>query len=479
MQIGIRSIIKKISYAFLANIISTMVNLLVTLFLPKFLGNDVTSYGYYQLYIFYITYVGFFHFGWCDGLLLSEGGKEYKELCNDIYTFQFWGLFTMDLLISLLIAIIGIIFIPQAQSFFIILMVACNVLLLCTRQFLCVILQAVNRIGAYSLVTVIGRTFYGIYVVLVFIAGIKDFRLFIIGDVVAKCISLLVGCYFCKDIVFKIPRRWKEGFKEAGRNISAGISLLAANLANHLIVGIVRIGIQYKWDVATYGKVSFTLTVSNMFQLFIGAVAVVLYPTLRRVNKERLPEMYGVLRDMLMIPAFLLLVLYYPIQRILIIWLPQYADGLAFMGILFPLCVYTAKQQMIVQTYMQVFRLEKDIMKANIMGVIVAVLSTFISVIIFENLVSAMFAMIINQVFRCVYAEVVLNRTIKVKVNSDILLELLLTAVFIISSWFIGDWIGVVVYVIGCLAYLFIKRKSLKNVKDKMLNVIKGRGEEA
>ena len=54
-----KSILENITYTFIANIFTMLISVIMTLILPKFLG--VTEYSYYQLYIFFISYVGFFH----------------------------------------------------------------------------------------------------------------------------------------------------------------------------------------------------------------------------------------------------------------------------------------------------------------------------------------------------------------------------------------------------------------------------------
>ena len=71
-------ILENITYTFTANIFTMLISVVMTLILPKFLG--VTDYSYFQLYIFFISYVGFFHFGWIDGIYLKIGGMEYENL---------------------------------------------------------------------------------------------------------------------------------------------------------------------------------------------------------------------------------------------------------------------------------------------------------------------------------------------------------------------------------------------------------------
>ena len=75
------------SYAITSNLLSLLVSTLVILILPKLIG--VEEYGYWQLYLFYASYVGFAHLGWIDGIYLKYGGKEYSELGISNFYSQF------------------------------------------------------------------------------------------------------------------------------------------------------------------------------------------------------------------------------------------------------------------------------------------------------------------------------------------------------------------------------------------------------
>lgn len=74
MQRDVMKFVKNIFFAFLSNGITLLISFVMTLLLPKFLG--VKAYGYYQLYIFYITYASIMCFGWAEGIYLRIGGKK-------------------------------------------------------------------------------------------------------------------------------------------------------------------------------------------------------------------------------------------------------------------------------------------------------------------------------------------------------------------------------------------------------------------
>lgn len=459
-----KGFIKKVAYAVGANILSLFVSILTTLIVPKFLGNDVAQYGYLQVYLFYTGYIGFFHFGWCDGIYLRDGGKNYLDLKKPIYTSQFWLLTFVEILFGTLIGLVGFFFVSDQEYVFITIAIAINIFIFLPRTMLSYYLQTTNRIKEYASITTIGRTIYGISILLIVIFFSKSYHHFVWGDIIGKIIALIVSVWWCRDIVFAQPASFGATIKEALANVTVGIKLMFANIASMMITGIVRWGIQTQWDVATYGKISFAFSVSTLLLTFISAVALVLYPSLRRSNETTLKGMYPKIRNTLMIPLLGCLVLYYPMEMILSIWLPQYKQSMSYMAILFPMCIYAAKMTMLIQTYMNVFRLEKKMLHVNLIGVVVAVFTTIVSVFWLKNLTLSMISIVINQMFRCVYAELVLTKEICMECMSDIIYEILLTVLFIISSWYIGEWIGVIIYLIGYSIYIFKKRDSLRDM---------------
>lgn len=471
----IRDLLNRLFYAIGANVISLIVSVMTTFFIPKFLGEKVEQYGYYQIYIFYTGYIGFFHLGWSDGIILRDGGKRYEDLDKPLYSSQFWLLTLFEGFVSAGILISGLIFSANQDYLFIFFAVALTVLIYLPRTQLTYYLQATNRIKEYAVITALCRLLFGISIILIVLFGKPDYKLFILGDLCGKLIALLVSMWICKDIVKTRPVILSVAIKEAIANITVGCKLLFANIASLLVTGIVRWGIQINWDVVTYAKISFTLSVSNLFLAFISAVAVVLYPTLRRTNEERLPYIYGSLRNMLMMPILACLILYYPIMMILSKWLPQYTDGIRYMAILFPLCIYSAKMNMLVQTYLKVFRLEKHILRINIIGLILAAFSTAVCVFLLNNLTVSMISIVVNQMICCIYAEIILSKHINIRVLKDIIFEIILTAVFIISSWFIGGWFGVGIYTIVYVAYVVCKIPEVKKLIEISRSFIENR----
>jgi len=467
LNVKAMSIIKNMSYTISSNLISLIVSTLVVLIIPKLIG--IEEYGYWQLYIFYSSYVGFLHFGWNDGIYLRFGGEEYKNLDKRLFYSQFIELLASQIFIGVLLWVVSIILVGDMNRGFILQMVAIAMILVNTRLMFFYILQATNRIKEFARLTILDRLVYILLIIIFLLLGIRDFKLMIIADLIGKAISFIFAIFACKDLVFNKMNTFYLTISEAIVNISVGIKLMFANIASMLIIGIVRFGIERAWDVSTFGKVSLTLSISKMVMIFINAVGIIMFPILRRTSKEKLAGIYSTLRDFLMVLLLAVLILYYPLKTVMAVWLPQYAESLLYMSLVFPMFIYEGKMALLINTYLKTLRREKVMLRINIISMFLSLVMTYVTTKIFVNLDVAILNIIVLLAIRSALAESYVAKELGIKVKKDIILELLLTLVFILTGWFINSWLTTLIFIGAYLCYLLIKRKdivgTIQNIK--------------
>lgn len=453
------SFIKNFSYTLTSNLISLIVSSIVVLIIPKLIG--VEEYGFWQLYLFYSSYVGFMHFGWNDGIYLRYGGKEYGDLDKGLFFSQFLMLIVFQIVFAVILFVSSAIITDDINRLFILQMVGLALIIVNTRYMLLYILQTTNRIKNYAQITMMDRIIYIILIVSFLILGIREYKLMIIADLVGKLVSLLYAMYCCKDIVFRKITSFYFSFSETMENINVGIKLMFANIASMLIIGVVRFGIERSWDVATFGKLSLTLSISNMTMLFINAIGIIMFPILRRTDQIKLSDIYITMRDFLMVILLGVLIGYYPLKLMMSAWLPQYAESLMYMALVFPMFIYEGKMALLINTYLKTLRQEKMMLKVNLISLALSMVITLISTQILKDLYLAIVSIVVLLAFRAVLAEMYLSKILKISMFKDIALELELTLLFILSGWFINSWYAVLIYGLGYLAYLFIKKKDI------------------
>lgn len=276
---NLRYFFKGVSYTIVANIITFFVSVIAVLLLPKKM--TVSDYGFFQLYVFYTSYVGFFHFGWPDGIYLRYGGKTYNNLNKNTFSTQFWMMFLIEIFIFSLLAISTLITIGDVSRRYILLATCLCAIIILPRTFYLMVLQATGEIKSFVMFSVSEKIIYlGFIVAALFLKNVK-FEYIIMGDLIGKFASLVWACYTCKEITFSKLEPLKSGVLEAKKNITVGSKLMFANVASMLVIGIVRFGIERTWSIEVFAEISLAISLSNFLIVFINSVGVVIYPMLR------------------------------------------------------------------------------------------------------------------------------------------------------------------------------------------------------
>lgn len=465
------SFLKNFSYTISSNLINMIVSVLVVFIVPKLLGVD--EYGYWQLFLFYSSYVPFLLFGWTDGIYLRYGGWEYDELDKKLFFSQFIQLLFVQIIIGICICLFSDLFILHSHKLFVFKMIALFLIIVNIRYLFIHILQGTNRFKSYAKIIMIDRLFYMILITLFLILGLREFELLIISDIIGKFISLLYAIYKCSDIVIQKISNFYFCFKESLININVGIKLMLANTVSMLIIGIIRFGIEQSWDIVTFGKISLTLNISNFLMIFINSVGLILFPILRRTSVEKLPTIYNSFRTLLMVIILGFLILYFPINIILSAWLPGYTDSLKYMSLLFPMVIYEGKMSLLINTYLKTLRKEQYMLGINLFTLFISIFVSFITIILFQNLEFVIGSIVIILAIKSVLAEVFLSKQIGVTVSKDIIYELILTFIFIFSTWFLSAWLSILIYIMSYLFYLFIKHKDIKSTIFNFMILLK------
>ena len=126
--------------AFIAQGISLITSFAISLLLPRILS--VSGYGYWQLFLFYSSYIGIFYFGLCEGIYLENGGKTWETIDkSEIATKIYLGFFMQVVIACCIVAYVLFSGDTEGRSF-VLLSVAGMVVLSNTYGFLGTLFQA-------------------------------------------------------------------------------------------------------------------------------------------------------------------------------------------------------------------------------------------------------------------------------------------------------------------------------------------------
>lgn len=274
--------------------------------------------------------------------------------------------------------------------------------------------------------------------------------------------ALFYGMYVLKDIFFRrYVNQYFWSISETVLNIKAGIPLLMANLSAMLIIGVVRMGIQRGWGIEAFGKVSLTLSISNLLMVFINAISLIIFPNLKRVDDNKVKKLYPVIRDLLIPSVFVSMLVYFPIGYFIPMWLPKYESALVYMSVLFPMIAYQAKFEILSNTFMKVLRMEKKLLILNVLTLIISVVLTAFSVFLLHDLTVTVFVIIIVMAIRSTLSELYVKNKLGVKFSSEMILETVMILLFILLLWYLPIIESMIGYSLALTRYLLIKKRDI------------------
>lgn len=347
-----------IAIAILSQGANALVSALLTLLLPKLLG--VEGFGYWQLFIFYASYVGLFHLGLNDGVYLVEGGRGRNEIDKRSINSQFFFGAVIELFFSLALIVFAV-FVPLEYDRKIVILATGILVPVCnTATFIGYVHQAMNETKLYSY-SVLGESLVLLLGLILLMAdGCTDYMTYIELYLIAKILRLL----FCAVFLLTFQVRFfavKETVRLSIADIRVGVSLMVANIAGSLVVGIARFAIDGNWDIATFSVASLALSITTFFMMFISQASMVLFPSLRQSCDINLGIAFRKMRDGLNLVLPLLLLAFYPAKYFLEIWLPDYQSAIGLFLFVFPLCIFEGKMDIWVLLFLRYLGWKKPI----------------------------------------------------------------------------------------------------------------------
>lgn len=454
---------KDFSVAASAQAISLVLSFALSFFVPKFL--DVEEFGYWQLFVFYASYSGFLTFGLNDGVYLLNGGKERERIDKRSVSSQFLVSVAMQVMISVIIALIAISRFEQQRQW-VVLLFSVYTFLFNLSGYLGYLFQAMNETRLFSLSTIIAKGAYFIPLFALLCVRADSFVPYAVFYAAAQAVALLYCLYKAQDIlrVEKLTVRVTLG--EAKNSVSVGIKLMLANISSMLILGSMRFLADMFWGVEVFGEISFSLSLVNLFIVFVSQLAMVLFPALRQLRKDQLDRFFSAMRLFLGIALPAAYLLSYPIRALVSWWLPQYSTSLAYFSLLLPICVFDSKMSLLGTTFFKVLRKEGCLLFLNACSVAASLLLTLTGILVVGDTTFVLLSVVLVIMARSFAAELFLakdghmgNPSIKL-----ILSEVGVTTIYLIATSLLDMTTS---FVVTCAAYaihLGINRRLIRSL---------------
>ncbi|MCP2037707.1 hypothetical protein [Chryseobacterium sp. HSC-36S06] len=423
----------------------------------------VESFGYWQLFLFYSSFVGFFHLGLNDGIYLRYGGKNYSKINKSLLKGQFIMLATAQFLFaSVFFLAYKATTADQPDRLFVIFYTMFFLVISNITSFVTLSLQSMNRLKDFSRVTLLTNVLLVLFFIILAVSGQRSYEPFVRVYLAAHGVAMVFCIYLIKDVINQpfFTNLIPSYINEIKKNVSVGSQLMFSTIASMLILGTGRFFIEKKWGIVEFGKISFILTLTTFFIFFIRQIGVVIFPLLRNKDNDEKKSIYHYTLGFLNTLLFGLLLFFPLLEWGIDFWLPKYSSHLSSMIIILPVLVFEGKMQVLLGTYMKVLRKERKLLIINVMGLLLSLAFSAIGVMM-NSLMLLVVGMTLSIALRGYLVENYLSRHFQLKQLKQEIFGLLLPAVFILAFLTLGNLYAFGIYLIIYFIFLLIQRNDL------------------
>lgn len=462
--------LRNAALAFISQGVSLMASVIMSLVVPKVLG--ISQYGYWQLFIFYVNYAGFFHFGLNDGVYLLSGGKSRDEIDKPSVASQLRLELVFQLILGAAIAGLSALSASEAERTFVLIMFAAYMVVCNLASYLGYVFQAMNETRLFSFSVVLDRLAFLAPLLVMVVLRVADFRPYVVAYLVSKTIALAWCCWEARDILSAPPLGVSETIKESIASIRVGFKLMIANVADMLILGVARALVDAVWGIEAFGRVSFSLSLVNFFITFVTQASMVLFPALRQSGEGERRAVYKGMRDAMEVVFPAVYALYFPMAWLLSAWLPQYAESMRWLAVLLPVCVFNTKMDVCCTTYFKVLRQERTLLAVNVVTVVASAATSLAGVFVLGSLEAVLVGAVCCIAARSAWSELRLDREMGVARSPMLVPELLLTGAFVALSLLLpGAW-ALLAYCTLYGVYLVMNRGEVASVVARVMRLL-------
>lgn len=455
--------VKDSTWAFLSQVVSLFSSLIISFILPKFIG--VETFGYWQLFMLYTSYVGILHFGFSDGLYIKLGGSDFKKIDYQTYTPQIRLVVLIQVIFAALLFVYSYTYIKgDDQKQLVLYCLSAFILIDNTYKLLSFIFMATGEMIFYSKTVMLEKSIFSIAVLMCL--------LYIDGSNVKYIIFIYLVCHLivCCLSIKKYRNffsHYKCNFLQTCLNIynncKIGIVLMASNIMATLIVGSCKFIVERFWDIETFSKISFSLTISTFLLFFISQISYVLFPFLRKVSPTTQGEILTKATFGLTCGSFFAFSLIFPIYGLLYFWLPKYHESLYFLTILAPICIYEIRTNLLYNTFFKNLSKVNELLIINTITILVSLMLYGISVF-YNSLDLIALSILITIILRSVIMQLRLYKLYNKHIDSLLIWDLLFTTIVIISFHYGGLKMLLLIYIVFIMLFGTVYRKELYKV---------------
>lgn len=425
---------KSLLKIFTVNFFQLIANLIVGFIVPMILS--IEDYANLKTYTLLISYIGFFHFGFVDGLFIKYGGKKYEEIDMSTLKGEHNFLFFMELIITGVFLIIS--FLNKNLVLF---LFSITILPEIFKSFYKNIYQATGEFRKYSILmyTYI-LSYLSFNILFALILRLNNYIYYCLVNLISNFIAMFLFETKFLKYTSKIQATIRINILE---NIKIGFFILLGNVALIMLYGIDKWFVKLFLSVDEFAYYSFAVSMLNIVNVLMNAISITFYNYLFKNNSTK---KIIKLRKYLIVLGSFASCSFFILKFIITNFIYKYILSLSIISIIFAIFPYMAIINSLYINLYKVNKREKKYFKVILLILIISIIYNVVALLIFHNTSSIAISTLLTMLTWLIYS----THDLSLNYNSlSMYIYLgLITIVFIVSANFFNWFVGLIVYAI-------------------------------
>lgn len=479
MTYPLSSKLKGIIRVSFSNVLSLAVSLITSFVLPIFIS--VEDYGYWQLFVLYAGYVGFFAFGFNDGVHLNYATNSYNsETASKFRTFKNLLLVISSFETVTLLFFLVVFFGPNYGKFYTLLFTILNIIPVLINGLFTYMNQATMRFKQYAWGNMLDKVVFAILMLILLSLGFKSYIYYVAAYTISRYLVIIYH-FFSSHLVFSEKASTiKELKPEILHNFTSGFALMVATILNSSIIVGSRLLIENRFGIVEFGAFSFAFHTLVLASQFITAIASVFYPIMKRCNSNELENAYKVFDKASSLFVIVLLASYYFAAIIISIVYKKYVSILDYYMFVYPLFIFECKSNLLIINYYKVVEKPVSLVIRNAMGIGLHLAFVFLAYWLFKSVYSISIAVLVSYCIWYYFSQLIIYHEAQWKITASMCLDIVITLFFLlinllIKAVYVGNTIpslliGLTIYILlFFLVTVFFKTQIRKTLQQTQL----------
>jgi O-antigen/teichoic acid export membrane protein len=451
---------KSIFRVFTSNLFKFLSSLIIIFILPNFLG--IENYGYYRLFLLYLSYLGIFHFGFIDGIYLKYGGKDLESLDQKKFRTYFYFFFILQILVLFLLFIYGILFL-SGHRFLIFIFVIFNLIPINITTYFQFISQITFRFNEYSLRIYLFSILNLIAVILILLLNLTNYLFIVIFSTVINYYLFSLYLITYRLFIFGDKIKISLLFNDIYNLFRIGFPLLLSNIVSIILLTLDKIFVELYFEISSFSIYSFAFSILTLINLILSSISTVLYPIFKSFDKKVLSSIYSSLSLIINFLVFFGLFIYFPVYFLLPIFLPGYIDSLPIIRIALPGLVFTSSINTLTHNFYKVFNRNKEFLFIGIIAIFSLLLFIIFSYKFQPKIEYIAYSSLIGFGIWYILTHEYLKRKYNISYYKNFFYSLLFIFAFLILTSTNSIFLSGSVYLIICISFSVIEFKNIRN----------------